>query len=133
MTDSAVPHEPFSNALVEAVKRISDQLLLYVLAGAMIVAAAAVWGPGSLVVALVALLLAGLLGWVLLQAYRVRAGKPVIGQEIKVRRRTKVDKGIKGGRVRGPQDARRIEQGIDVGAGSEIRGGITGGEVDTRE
>jgi hypothetical protein len=133
MTHSVVPQEPFSNSLLEAVKRIRDQLLLYVLAGAMIVAAAAVWGPGSLVVALVVLILAGLVGWIFFQVSRVRAGKPVIGQEIKVGRRTKVDKGIKGGRVRGPQAARRIEQGIDVGAESDVRDGITGGEVDTRE
>jgi hypothetical protein len=143
MTDEAVPPQPseeaapqtFSTALVETIKRISDQLLLYVLAGAMIVAGAAVWGPESLrtlVVPLLVLLLAGLVGWILYQAFRIRSGKSAILQNVKLGPFTKVVGGIKHGTVRGGGRGGTIEQNVDVGPGGRVEGGITHGDIDTR-
>jgi hypothetical protein len=132
MTDDPAPLLPFGSALLEAIKRISDQLLLYVLAGAIIVAASAAWGP-QLVVPLVALLLAGLVAWTVLQAARVRAGKPTILQNVRLGPFTKVTGGIKRGDVRTGAGGDRIEQNTTLGPGSKVEDGITYGDIDTRE
>ncbi len=134
--DEAAPQTTFSSALLDAVKRISDQLLLYVLAGAMIVAGAAVWGPeslGTLVVPLVVLLLAGLVGWIAFQAFRVRAGKSAILENVKLGPFTKVVGGVKWGKVQGAGGGARIERNVKLGAGGRIEGGITHGDIDTRK
>ncbi len=132
--DEAAPQTTFSSALLDAVKRISDQLLLYVLAGAMIVAGAAVWGPeslGTLVVPLVVLLLAGLAGWIAFQAFRVRAGKSAVGQSVKLGPLTKVVGGIKHGKTRAASGA-KVKQDVTVGAGGRVEDGITFGDNDVR-
>lgn len=132
MTDETTPLLPFGSALLEAIKRISDQLLLYVLAGAIIVAATAAWGP-QLVVPLVALLLAGLVAWTVLQAARIRAGKPAVLQNVRLGPFTKVTGGIKRGDVRTGAGEGRIEQNTTLRTGGKVEGGITYGDVDTRE
>jgi hypothetical protein len=132
MNDKTVPAPPFSNALLEAIKRISDQLLLYLLAGAIIVSAAGAWGSG-LVLPLVGLLLAGLVAWTLLQALRIRAGKPAVLQNVRLGPFTRVVGGIKRGDVHTGPGGARIEQNTEVGAGGRVEGGITYGDVDTRE
>jgi hypothetical protein len=138
MTEETVPRAlPFTSALLEAIKRISDQLLLYVLAGAIIVVGAGVWGPESLrtlVVPLVVLLLAGLVVWTVLQAFRVRAGKAVVLQNVRLGPFTRVVGGVKWGNVRaGSGRGEKVEQNVKLGAGGRVEGGITHGDIDTRE
>jgi hypothetical protein len=128
--------QPFAGALLTAIKRISDQLLLYVLAGAIIVVGAAVWGPESLktlVVPLVVLLLAGLIVWTLLQAFRVHAGKSVVLQNVRLGPFTRVVGGVKWGKVRsGSGRGEKIEQNLNVGPGGRVEGGIEHDDIDTR-
>lgn len=75
---------PFTDALVQAVKGITDQLLLYVLAGTMIVVGAAVAGPpdaDELVVPLLVLLCVGLVARTLVETSRVRRGRQRVDQD----------------------------------------------------
>jgi hypothetical protein len=135
MTDENVPPPPFSNALLEAIKRISDQLLLYVLAGAIIVVGAGVWGPESLstlVVPLVVLLLVGLVVWTLLQAFRIRAGKPAVFQNVRFGPFTRMVGDVKWGNTRAGREGGKIEQNFELGAGGRQKGDVTHGDVDTR-
>jgi serine acetyltransferase len=125
MTDGT----PFGTALVDAIKRISDQLLLYVLAGAIIVATAAIGGV-SFVWPLVGLLLAGVVAWTVLQAMRVRGGKPVIGQNVRLGPFSKVVGGIKYGDIRVNGSDSGVEQNVTLGAGGRVEGGITHGDVE---
>lgn len=132
MSDEAAP-QTFSSALPEAIRRISDQLLLYLLAGAMIIAGAAVWGPeslGTLVVPLLVLLLAGLVGWIAFQALRIRAGKSAILQSTRVGRFTRV-RHIKYGKTHGEKGT-TVDQRVRVGTGSRVDEGITFGDTDAR-
>ena len=124
---------PFGEALVEAVKRITDQLLLYVLAGAMVVTGAAVVGPPgvrSLTVPLLLLLVLGLIAWTLLQTSRVRREQPVVLRRIRLRRAARlggeVDFGVVD--ISGPGSL-ELDQRLDLGPGASSTGTIRHGRV----
>jgi hypothetical protein len=130
------PTPPFGEALVEAVKRITDQLLLFVLAGAIIVVGAAVAGPpGSraLVLPVLLLLVLGMVLWTGLQVRRVRRGEQVVLQGVRFRRSAVVEGDIEHGRViaRGaPAGQRlRVEQDAHFGRRAHFRGTIKHGDV----
>lgn len=131
---------PFTKALEKGMENLKDSpMLLYGLCGAIILLGVATLGmerSRAITLPILALLIIGLIGWLLLEAFKVSKSAPQpktlnvegidIGDEVKVLKGA----ALKGGQVTSDTAADHVTVGgIKLGKGSTFAGNATGSDV----
>jgi hypothetical protein len=131
---------PFTKALEKGMENLKDSpMLLYGLCGAILLIGVATLGverARPITIPILALLIISLIGWLLLEAFKVSKNAPQaktlnvegidIGEEAKVLKGAE----LKGGQITSDKDADHIlVGGITLGKGSTFAGSATGSDV----